>query len=181
MPSLRWCVPALGGASRRTWTVGGLLETLGDWFLARSDEARRLQDDHASERLRLNRELISLREASKRQVVAYERALYDRDRYRHERDGLYSARSAPVPEAGASERVRAAPAVRDPYAGYGTDVPPAADSAPEDPTSRRRVPNARLAVPSLKYMANEVPQYPGYCTPAYYGSGPAGAGDGTSR
>ena len=108
---------ALGVASRRTWTVAGLLETLRDWFLARSDEARRLHHglrSHAVERCRLKREFTSLREASERRAGAYERALHDRDRYRREWDSLPSSLPASVPEDGAPRRIRAPPAVRDP-------------------------------------------------------------------
>ena len=172
---------ALGGSSCRNWTMSGLLETLGDWFLAQSDEGRRLQNDHASERLRLNRELTSLRKVFERQTVAYEHAMYNGDCYRHEREGLHSSRSAPVPEDNSPQRDRASTAVRNPYASYGTDVPPSSDLAPDDPTLRRGIPNARLALLSLQSISNEVPLYTGYSPLAFYGSGLTGAGDGTNH
>ena len=61
---------ALGVASLRAWTVGELVDTLADWFVTRSGEARGLRDDlaaHSAELQRVSRELRSTREASGRQ------------------------------------------------------------------------------------------------------------------
>ena len=158
---------ALGAASHRSWTVSGVISTLGAWFLARSDEARGLCHDleaRIAELQRLQHELTSLRSA-------YERAQHDRELYRRERDSLRASRSMISPVGGASLRGPVAPVIRDPYANYGSDPPSSRAYDPRDETARVDAQDFRLAMPSLAEVDAETPPYPGYCPSHYYDPG----------
>ena len=105
---------ALGAVLHRSWTVGGLIRTLGSWFFAGSDEARVLRDDLGARM----REMQGLRQEMSSMRTAFERASYDRERYRRERDSLRRSNPAPLPASHAAPHASSTPTIRDPYADY---------------------------------------------------------------
>ena len=109
---------ALGNSSRRVWEVGGLLSTLANRYLTRSDEARRINAErevHATDLRRAQGDLANFRESFRRQSEALERALADRHRYRRERHELRVAaqRGVATPRHPGASVPR--PVLRDPY------------------------------------------------------------------
>ena len=161
-PQVVW---ALGVASRRTWTVDGLVDTLADWFVTRRGEARGVRDDLAArsaELQRVGRELRWTREASARQAAAYELGMLDRERYRRERDQLRSSQSVPS-SAGNIPHVPAPAHPHDPHAGYELDPRPSRDRPSGEDTTH-------VAMPTLADMDDELLRHRGYYPQTHYDS-----------
>ena len=107
-------VQALGILVDQTWLVISLPSTLSGCYLARSVEARRLGAERAafSSQLRhLQSEVGDLRESSGRQESVLERMVTEQDRYRRERDTLWSLSAPPAPRPSSSS----VPRLRIPY------------------------------------------------------------------
>ena len=106
---------ASGRAATFSLTVGSLLGNLDSWFVSRSTEERQLRAErnaHLRELSRLQGEVGSLNEASRRQAGAFKHAMADREPYRRERDALRATSSR------LSRDSAATPArPRDPYEG----------------------------------------------------------------
>ena len=159
----------LGGSSDRAWQVGDLLGTLATWYLCRSDEARRMEKERDSALSALGGaqiELANVRQSSSQQAVDLERALFDRERYRRERDALRVARAAPnVDNRGRAELQGAPrrPGLRDPFAQLRFDARPSYDASSSADASRGAAAYPSVAMPSLAELDSRVPPYPSYC------------------
>ena len=175
---------ALGNSSRRVWKVGGLLSTPANWYLTRSDEARRIKAErevHATDLRRAQGDLANFRESFRRQSEAPERALADRERYRRERDELRIAaqRGVATPRHAGASVPR--PVIRDPYGEQEYESFRAAEGAPRGAPARVWPHHSEVTMPSLEELETEVPRHPGYCPQSSHVSGPTGATDGASH
>ena len=167
---------ALGPAGDRAWTVGCLLSTMASWFLARTDEARRLNGERDSLSLSLRRwqseSNASARDSARLQAGAYERAVADRDRYHQERDTFRAVWASAAPEA-----VLQPPRRPDPYAGPSPGPLPSYGAGAHAAPMRGGTSYKRVAMPPLEGTAEEPPRdsdvrrYPRYCPPRYLDSG----------
>ena len=160
---------ALGPAGDRSWTVINLLSTMASRFLARTDEARRLngERDSLSPSLRQSQsENDAARDSAGLQVGAHERAVADRDRYRQERDTLRATRAQ-----AALEVALQPPRRPDPYAGPSPGSLPSYGSGAHAAPVRGGASYQRVAMPPLDGAAEEpprnsdVPCHRGYCPP----------------
>ena len=175
---------ALDNSSHRVWKVGGLLSTLANWYLTRSDEARRINAErevHATDLRRAQGDLANFRESFRRQSEALERALADRERYRRERDELRAAAQRGVADSRHSGASVLRPVVRDPYGDQEYESFRAGDCGPRGAPSRVWPRHSEVTMPSLEELETEVPRHPGYCPQPSHVSGPTGATDGTSH
>ena len=166
---------ALGQSADRTWQVDGLLSTLESWYLARSDEARRLEAARASsvsELRHVRSELEALRESSDRRAGVSERTTAEGDRNRRERDALRCLRMA----------LSSAPRPRlDPYESSECE-PPTSDvfAAPEGDV-HRWARHSAVEMPPLAGPGTGVPYHPGYCPPGLYSPHPEALSGGADR
>ena len=157
---------ALGYSSHRVWKVGWLLSTFANWYLTRSDEARRINAErevHATDLRRAQGNLANFRESFRRQSEALERALADRERYRRERDELRAAAQRGVADSRHTRASVPRPVVRDLHGEQEYESFRAEDCGPRGAPSRVWPRHREVTMPSLEELETEVPRHPGYC------------------
>ena len=175
---------ALGTSSHRVWKVGGLLSTLANWYLTRSDEARRINAErevHETDLRRAQGDLANFRESFRRQSEALQRALADRERYRRERDELRVAAQRGVANSCDTGAYEPRPVVRNPYNEQEYESFRAADGGPRGAPSRVWPRDSEVTMLSLEELETEVARHLGYCPQSSHVSGPTRATDGTGH